>query len=60
MIGTLFGGIMLIMIVNGMTLMGGAFAASQITKGILPVIGIFISALGQRRNREKLGLLKYE
>jgi ribose/xylose/arabinose/galactoside ABC-type transport system permease subunit len=60
MLGTFIGGIMLAMIVNGMTLMGGTFAASQITKGVFLVIGIFISTLGQRKNRLRLGLLKYE
>jgi ribose/xylose/arabinose/galactoside ABC-type transport system permease subunit len=60
MLGTFIGGIMLAMIVNGMTLMGGTFAASQITKGLFLVVGIFISALGQRKNRLRLGLLKYE
>jgi hypothetical protein len=51
---------MLAAIVNGMTLIGGTFAASQITKGVFLVIGIFISALGQRQNRKRMGLLKYE
>jgi ribose/xylose/arabinose/galactoside ABC-type transport system permease subunit len=59
-LGTLIGGIMLAAIVNGMTLIGGTFAASQITKGVFLVIGIFISALGQRQNRKRMGLLKYE
>lgn len=34
-VGTFLGGIMLAMIVNGLTLMGASFAVSQITKGLL-------------------------
>jgi predicted ABC-type sugar transport system permease subunit len=59
-VGTFIGGIMLAMIVNGMTLLGASFAASQITKGIFLVIGIFISAFGKRKSSGRLGLLKYE
>jgi ribose transport system permease protein len=59
-IGTFIGGIMLAMIVNGMTLLGATFAASQIIKGVFLVIGIFISAFGKRRSSDRIGLLKYE
>lgn len=59
-VGTFLGGIMLAMIVNGLTLMGASFAVSQITKGLLLVIGIIMVAVGQRRRRGKAGVLKYE
>ncbi len=59
-VGTFLGGIMLAMIVNGLTLMGGSFAASQIIKGILLVIGIVMVAFGQKKRRGKVGVLKYE
>ncbi|MDR1801722.1 MAG: ABC transporter permease [Lachnospiraceae bacterium] len=59
-VGTFLGGIMLAIVVNGLTQLGASFATSQITKGVLLVIGIVIAALGQRKNRGKAGLLKYE
>lgn len=59
-VGTFLGGIMLAMIVNGLTLMGASFAVSQITKGLLLVIGIVMVAFGQRKRRGKAGVLKYE
>lgn len=59
-VGTFLGGIMLAMIVNGLTLMGATFAVSQITKGLLLVIGIVMVAFGQRKRRGKAGVLKYE
>ena len=48
------------MIVNGLTLMGANFAASQIIKGLLLVVGIVMVAFGQKRRRGKAGVLKYE
>ena len=59
-VGTFLGGIMLAMIVNGLTLMGANFAASQIIKGLLLVIGIVMVAFGQKKRRGKAGVLKYE
>lgn len=59
-VGTFLGGIMLAMIVNGLTLMGASFAVSQITKGLLLVIGIVMVAFGQKKRRGKAGILKYE
>lgn len=59
-VGTFLGGIMLAMIVNGLTLMGANFAASQIIKGLLLVVGIVMVAFGQKRRRGKAGVLKYE
>ena len=59
-VGTFLGGIMLAMIVNGLTLMGANFAASQIIKGMLLVVGIVMVAFGQKRRRGKAGVLKYE
>lgn len=59
-VGTFLGGIMLAMMVNGLTLMGANFATSQITKGMLLVIGIIMVAFGQKKRRGKAGVLKYE
>lgn len=59
-VGTFLGGIMLAMIVNGLTLLGATFAVSQITKGVLLVIGIVMVAFGQKKRRGKAGVLKYE
>lgn len=59
-VGTFLGGIMLAMMVNGLTLMGASFATSQITKGLLLVIGIVMVAVGQKKRRGKVGILKYE
>ncbi len=59
-VGTFLGGIMLAMIVNGLTLLGATFAVSQITKGFLLVIGIVMVAFGQKKRRGKAGVLKYE
>ena len=59
-VGTFLGGILLAMIVNGLTLMGGSFATSQIIKGLLLVVGIIMVAIGQRKRRGKVGVLKYE
>lgn len=59
-VGTFLGGIMLAMIVNGLTLQGASFATSQIIKGLLLVIGIVMVAVGQKKRRGKAGVLKYE
>jgi ribose/xylose/arabinose/galactoside ABC-type transport system permease subunit len=59
-VGTFLGGIMLAIIVNGLTLMSSSFAASQIIKGILLVIGIVMAAFGQNKRRGKAGRLQYE
>lgn len=59
-IGTFLGALMLAMIVNGMTMLGASFAISQITKGILLVMGIVIVVISQKRRRGKSGVLKYE
>ena len=59
-VGTFLGGIMLAMIVNGLTMMGATFATSQIVKGILLVIGIVMAAMGQKKRKGKVGILKYE
>lgn len=59
-VGTFFGGILLAMVVNGLTLMGGSFAISQIIKGLLLVIGIVMVVFGRRKRRGNIGVLKYE
>jgi ribose/xylose/arabinose/galactoside ABC-type transport system permease subunit len=59
-VGTFLGGIMLAIIVNGLTLMSSSFATSQIIKGILLVVGIVMAALGQNKRRGKAGRLQYE
>ncbi len=59
-VGTLLGAILLSVIVNGLTLMGASFAAFQIIKGVLLVVGIVMVAIGQRMRRGKVGVLKYE
>ncbi len=59
-VGTFLGGILLTMIVNGLTMLGGTYATSQIVKGILLVIGIVMVAISQKKRRGKAGVLKYE
>ncbi len=59
-VGTFLGGILLAMIVNGLTMLGGSFATSEIVKGILLVIGIIMVAYSQKKKRGKVGILKYE
>lgn len=59
-VGTFLGGILLSMIVNGLTMMGGTFAVSQIVKGVLLVIGIIMVVISEKQKRGKVGVLKYE
>lgn len=59
-VGSFLGSILLVMVTNGLTMMGSSYAVGQIVKGILLVIGIVIVALSQRKQRGKVGVLKYE
>lgn len=59
-VGTFAGACLLAIIVNGMTMIGASFAASQIIKGILLVIGVVIVSISKERKVGKIGVLKYE
>lgn len=59
-LGTLFGAILLAVLVNGLTMIGATFALSQSIKGILLVIGVAVVARAKKKKRGKMGVLKYE
>ncbi len=59
-VGAFLGAIMLMMVRNGLTMVGASFATGEIVKGLLLVLGIVVVALNQRKRKGKAGMLKFE
>ncbi len=59
-VGTFFGALMLAVLVNGMTMLGWGFAAGQIIKGMLLVIGVVVVSFSRKKISGKVGRLRYE
>lgn len=59
-IGTLISAVILSCLTNGLTQLGAHYSVTQLTKGILLLIGVGVVTFTRRKRIGKAGILKYE